>query len=423
MSQIKSIQAIKRYSSQQVLWSIAYLFTLLLPLGLIFSRGFAEVCVAMVGLSWLLHSAANKNWLWLYDPIAKIGGVAWGWLLFSSFFADNALDSFAVAVPWIRYILLFMALKEWVLTSKKSLMFIAKFLLFVVCLVIVDVIWQYIFGISLTGNLRDSSGRLTGPINNVKVGIFTAKMLLPAIGIYFFFAIQEKSIFRIIFSAFVLMSGISMIMITGERTAFASTIIGISCSAILLSVSMPKIRKYVALIALLIAVGAQFLFVTQDWVRDRASGAYLIVSNYPQTNYGKLAIAGYLIGKEHFLVGAGLKGFRELCPSLIKEGKADYCNLHPHNPYMEWFASAGAIGLVLFMSMVGGIAYICVKQFMLQKGTMKLLPALSLATIIANFFPFMPTQSIFSNWPAILLWYSVSLAVASLNVLPKTNRN
>lgn len=421
MSQIKLPQIIKKYPFQQNLWSVAYLFTLLLPLGLIFSRGFAEVCVVIVGLSWLVYSATSRNWQWLSAPISKIGWLTWGWLLFTSIFADNSLDSFAVAVPWVRYILFFIALKEWVLTRKKSLIFLGNTVLIMLFLVIIDTIWQYIFGISLTGNLRDSSGRLTGPINNVKVGIFTAKMLFPAVGIYLFFAIQEKKIYNIIFSVFILISGISMIMLTGERTAFVSTIIGISFAAFLLSVSEQNIRKYVVLTAFIVAFITQFLFVTQDWVQIRANEFYLLISHYPQTNYGKLAMAGYLIGKEHFLVGVGLKGFRELCPSLTQGGESNYCNRHPHNPYMEWFAEAGIIGLLLFMSMVGYMLYLCVKQFMVQKNTMRLLPAFSLATIIANFFPFMPTQSIFSNWPAILLWYSVGITIASLNVLPKAN--
>ena len=59
------------------------------------------------------------------------------------------------------------------------------------------------------------------------------------------------------------------------------------------------------------------------------------------------------------------------------------------------------------------------KNFIKHQAIERLLPAFALAGLVTNFFPFMPTQSIFSNWPAILLWYEISVAMASMNVLEK----
>ncbi len=228
---------------------------------------------------------------------------------------------------------------------------------------------------------------------------------------------KEFVTFNLVFSILVLIAAICMILVTGERTAFVSTIIGMGFSALLIAISEPRLRKPVTITAFAVIILALLLFVTQDWVKVRAYDFYTIILTYPQTNYGKLAIAGFNIGAEHPLTGAGLKGFRELCPKLTLGGEIDYCNLHPHNPYMEWFAETGAIGLLFFVIIVGYMIYICLKNFMSQNGVYRILPAFALACIITNFFPFMPTQSMFSNWSGILLWYSVSTAIASLNVL------
>lgn len=56
------------------------------------------------------------------------------------------------------------------------------------------------------------------------------------------------------------------------------------------------------------------------------------------------------------------------------------------------------------------------RYFRESKGIYRLLPACAVAVMLVNFFPIMVTQSAFSNWPAILLWYSVAVAFAGMNI-------
>lgn len=406
---------------QGKLWLAAYIFAILLPLGLMFSRGFAEVCVVAIDVLWLARSATSRQWGWLREPIIRIGLLAWVWLLFVSVFAVNLKGSFAVAIPWIRYIILYSALTRWVFVDRKPIFLASKIMAIMLGFVIIDTIWQYISGVSLTGNVRDSYGRLSGPINNIKVGIFIAKMLFPIIGIGIFFALQKKEKWSFMWPILLLFAAISTIMLTGERTAFASTVIGLLLSALLLAFFEPGLGKKITVMSVILLAIAAFLLVTQSWVQSRAYDFYQTIVNYNQTPYSKLAVAGYLVGVDNYLVGAGLKGFRELCPLLAYNGASDYCNLHPHNPYVEWFAETGIIGGFLFILIVCIFLHKCLKHLIARTGNRRLTVAFALACIIMNFFPFMPTQSIFSNWPAILLWYSVSISIASLNLLTETN--
>jgi hypothetical protein len=419
-----SIVQIKNWlKNQDKLWLVGYIATIVLPFGLIFNRGVTEVCVALIGTMFLANSIQNKRWEWLRDPVVKIGLIAWSWLLFISIFAQNMPESFGVAVPWIRYLLLYSALKNWVLTRSDTFSFLIKTLAFMMVFVVIDTLWQYIFGISLTGHLRDASGRLTGPLDNVKVGIFMAKMLFPIVGISLFFSSIKESKIVIISVIFLLIISIATILLTGERTAFASTMIALFAAAFLLAITERRLIKTIFMVIFIIIIESIFLLKTQSHVQGRSHQFFEVISNYLASEYGQLQKAGVLIGWEHLQTGAGLKGFRELCHKLFMDGVVTTENLHPHNLYIEWFAETGIMGLMLFISLFFCLFYKVTKDFFAHKGVNRLLPIFAIATMIVNFFPFMPTQSIFSNWPAIVLWYSVSVAMASLNLLSSQKEN
>ena len=82
----------------------------------------------------------------------------------------------------------------------------------------------------------------------------------------------------------------------------------------------------------------------------------------------------------------------------------------------------GVIGLLLYVAMVGALIASAVRSFRASHGAAQLLPAFALGTVMVHFFPLMVTQSMFSNWPAIVLWYSLSVAFAALNLCPKNVR-
>lgn len=406
----------------QRMWFLAYVATLFLPWALIFDRGAADGCCSLIGVLFLWKSYKSKDWEWLKDPFISVGFLAWAWLvLVVSPLAVAPAGSFGVAVPWIRYIIMFAALKLWVLEKEESTIFLAKMLAVMLSCVLIDTLWQYIYGVSLTGNLRDYSKRLTGPMDNVKVGIFIAKLLLPAVVICTFSSLCQKRYSCLIY-AVLLLAGEVIILLSGERTAFVSSMLGVFGGMLLLALTEKYVRIAAPIVATLMAAVLFFLIKTQDWVMQRAVAFKDTIFGFTDSVYGKIFGSAYVIGKENWLHGTGLKGYRIVSHAMEdKENPycagGEFCNLHPHNIYLEWFSEAGFIGVLLFSSMVIILFITALRCFRQTSGIRRLLPASAFAVALINFFPLMVTQSIFSNWPAILLWYSVAVAFAGMNLV------
>lgn len=408
-------------------WLFAYFATLLLPWALIFNRGLADGCCVVIGILFLWQSYKTSKWEWLKEPFILVSLTAWVWLmLVVSPLAVAPAGSFAVALPWIRYIIMFAALRNWVLEKEEPLLLLAKMLAAMFALVMIDTLWQYASGISLTGNKRDPSGRLTGPMDAVKVGIFIAKLLFPAAAICAFSALRQKQ-YKWIGYVLLLLIGEVVILLSGERTAFVSSLLGIFGALFILALTEKYARIAAPFIAIPLAGILFFLIKTQDWVWGRALAFKDTILTFSDTVYGQLFDVAYKIGGDNWFSGVGLKGYRIV--SRAMENRAHpyceggvLCNMHPHNSYLEWFSEAGIPGFILFSVMVIILLMTALRCFKESRGIYRLLPASAFAAVLVNFFPLMVTQSIFSNWPAILLWYSVAVAFAGMN-LCKNSRN
>jgi len=398
---------------------VSYIACLLIPWMLVASRSVADTLCIVISLCFIIHSVRKSNWAWTRDPVVRVALLAWLWMIIVvSPFATDVGESYKVALPWVRWILMYAALSSWVLTTRKDITIAAFNITLLAILLVADTLWQYRFGVSLTGHPAAENYRLTGPFSNAKIGIFLTKMCFPTFGILFYLSLGSARLRNSLAVLFYLGICIATIMLSGERTAFFSAIIGLFVVAIIIAITDRKLRLISLGLSALVLVLSLALLMTQPALQDRLIFLSQQMGNFGQSAYGKLFWAGYQLGMEHWLTGTGFKGFRLLCPEMMNTGVANDCNLHPHNPYIEWFAEAGLIGLLLFISLVGSMVYRAYHSIKTTNGNARVLAIFTLAVLVVHFFPFLGTQSFFSNWPALLLWYSVSIALASLNMVP-----
>ncbi len=398
------------------LWQIAYFSALVIPYMLVGHRTAADVLCGLIGFLFLLKSATKREWGWLREPMMVVLFAAWAWLcLVVTPLAYNIESSATIAFPWIRFILFFAAMRHWVLVEEKPIKFLGACLSVLIIAIAVDTVWQYVHGLSLSNNYAADSGRLTGPFGNVKVGIYLARMLLPMLGICLFFSLYEMRARLVLFTYGALYFFVlGTIAVTGERVPFAISVLGMLTVLGILLVMEKSMRK-ICLGLIAVTLGAVYVMVvTQEWVRGRIGHAIDILMDFWHSAYGQLFWMGYEMGREHLLTGIGMKNFRDLCINFMSTTHVTHCNLHPHNPYLEWFAEAGLVGFILFVLFVVLVCRTCIMAIAANAGRYRSVAAFALGSVIVLLFPFVPTQSFFANWPAILFWYALSVALSSL---------
>jgi O-antigen ligase len=401
-------------------WWLAYGLLLLLPWVLIWSRSASDAIFCIISLLFLWRSVSTRDWQWTRLPAIRFAAAIWLWMLLvsSPFAVVSSAVSFAVAVPWIRYVLLYAAVRYWLLKKLPAQKLLARMGLIFFFFIILDTLTQYKTGVSLSGNFIDVSGRLTGPMDNVKVGIFLAKLLFPWMGMALFLKPRANPRFYYAVVLTLLFFSWLTILLSGERTALLVASLAIVCSLIFVARIEKKMRLLCVWMLAMLLLGGVLMIETQSWVQFRSHMLVEQLGNFKNSSYGQLFSAGYELGKHYWLQGTGLKGFRELCAGLHAPGVNSYCDLHPHNPYIEFFAETGLIGLALFIGLVSSLFYEAAAKMFTMPGFTRVLPTAALATWVVNFFPFMPTQSFYSNWPGMLAWLSLAVGFSALNLYP-----
>lgn len=404
--------------AHQRLWQIAFFAALMIPPMLIFHRTAADVLCGLIGVLFLMNSASNKTWGWLRDPMMIVLFAAWGWMvLVVTPFASNIPTSASIALPWIRFPLFFAAMCHWVFTEEKLFKAMGLWLALILIFIVVDTMWQYVYGVSLTNHYPPNSGRLTGPFNNVKVGIYLSRIILPTVGLCIFFSMNEArknlavAIYALLF-CFVLMT----IAVSGERAPFGTAVIGIVTVLTVIAMKEHKLRLTCLILIAATITMVYGLITTQAWIYSRLVYTLDLAVNFRYTSYGQLFWMAWDMGTEHLFTGVGMKNFRDVALEYVHQGLARHHNLHPHHPYLEWFAETGVVGLLLFVTFVIQLFASALRSVRHAQGKRGLLAVFILGTLIILFFPLVPTQSFFANWPAILFWFSLSLAMAALNI-------
>lgn len=401
---------------------LAFVACLLLPWLLVFSRTGAELCLAVCGLGFLTHAFTTRDTAALRDPFLQIGLIAWGWMvLVASPLAVSPMSSLGMGAAWVRWLLLYASLRFWLLRDSRAITAAAANIAILMAIVWIDTAWQYVTGVSISGHVPNESYRLTGPLDNVKVGVFMAKLSLPSAFILLVAARRKGG--RGLWPMVYLAACFVMVALSGERTATFSFLLALGVM-VLPVLWLDKARRTHYLLGIVITLAAAFAIVaTQPTIQHRLSNLTYILSTFGQSVYGQLVWTAWQIGLDNPFTGAGLKGFRELCVPFLDSGQVSHCNLHPHNPYAEWLSELGFTGLFLLCGLAAALLRHGVLAVRAGRGVL-LAPGLCFCGLtFMHFFPLMATQSQFSNWPAMLLWYSVAIGASALNMVYLSSEN
>ncbi len=403
----------------------AALFALLIPVFLIFGRAIADGAVVVMGAAFLLRSAYYRDWSWLRTRWVQISFVMWAYLFVSAFFAIVPDHSgYLRALTWGRWILLTIALVFWLTPQKAWQDWSGWFLIVLVSLIAIDTLVQYVFGTSLSGNLKpDYPGRLSGPFNRLVVGIYLARLFWPAFAHLLSWSQQHVNLFKrmLVPLAFIGLSAL-VILLSGERMAFLLT----TLSLLVFFLFAKTLRKPLLLCGLPLVIAIVAVVATQPALRERAQDAQHKFTHFGESGYGVIFNNAITAWQQSPITGVGPKNFFYLCetrgPELgyqdAKPETPEYnCARHPHNPYLEWLADTGLIGLGLFVLLAFSWSRDAVRTVWQQRFAAPhiYLPTLALAVgLIPFLWPLQGNMSIFTNWNAVLFWWTIGVIVGEL---------
>ncbi len=390
----------------------------ILPAMLLFWRGGAEVVVGLIGVSYLVVLASRRTWrVALYPPILALLAT---WLALNLLVSPLAVDpgnSFSRSLLWIRFIVLFAAVSTWLVQSPRDVKLIIIAWASTIGFTVIDSLIQLLRGISLTG--RPISGtRLTGPLDRPNIGMFVARIGFPLVIGTAFLLIHSRTVstLKVAGIAGALLAGFGFILLTGERAASLLTLIAILTSLGLAILFAPsRYRLYgvllgVVTIGIIVIVG-----LSSSRILARIDSLLDILNNFWTSPYGELFAAGLQVWREYPLTGAGMKNYQSACQTLLGDTLTDGCHPHPHNLYIEWLAETGIVGSLGFVAFLTTLASVCI-GLLKQQTENRVVGSLTSGCFMLLLFPVTASQSFFSNWPAMLLWASLSMAVAILRL-------
>ncbi len=405
----KEILAADKTEGRLVLAALYLL--LLLPISMIFARTAAEIISGLIGVLFLFHSYRLQNWKWLREPPVVIALLLWLYsVLLVSPFALDPRASFSRA-DWIRFIPMFAAIVYWLSSYHQELRKIAKVMVWALILAGIDGIYQYCTGFSLAGTPYEQE-RLTGPFKKVVIGIYTAKLSFPFLGILFYYVWRENKKWMKMVLLAALLFCFTVILLSNERTATLTFSIAMLFTAVGFFFVFRKTRALIFALLLLTAGGVIFAYQSQPALQKRLHVTHEMVQDFSNSEYAQLWKASILLWQDHPITGVGMLNFRSACPALLEQGRVLFCNAHSHNLYLEVLSEFGTIGFMLMLMLVVSLITVIIEQHSSHPRERWVLTFFAAAGLFINFFPLAPTQSFFSSWPALLAWQSIAWSLA-----------
>lgn len=388
---------------------ILFIFPFLLILG----SFYVNLLLILVSLLFIYEIFKKKiffkiNLAWIYFYIIFIF-----YNLIRGFFASDFFAAINNSISQFRF--LFFALFIYLfIKNKENIKLMIIFWFIIVLFVCFDSIYQYffltdIFGNKIISGYPEGSIRLTGPLRRMVVGSFITLISIPIIFYYFkkikYFNPLKKIIF-FLFYFFIFYT----VLLSGERFAFF-IFFG---STILIFTFHLNFKKIVICTLFL------FLFITSAYLKNdsfriRLNDSYKILSNFYDSSYGRLYESSYLLFKENYIFGVGLKNYRIDCDKQIDprpKSQYQFCSSHPHNFYLEILTETGLIGFVIFILSFLFLFIFINKE--IKKNSLSFQKFSSIAygnaiVLLIYFWPFKTSGSFFTTWNGSIFWFNLGI--------------
>lgn len=413
---------------QRIFMYLAYA----VPFGLIIGRAPAEIIMSLVSMAFLIHSTMQRDFSWLRQKWVRLAIITWLYLILAGLLSVYDVSAgLKRGLEWGRFPLFAIAFGNWLLPLDQDFKLLKRMLIILLPLVAIDALFQFVTGTSLSGYPRASyMGRLTGPFGkeNMVVGNYLGRLAWPAIGLVFAMVLPlinkdtvnreswKNKLWLLAPLGLASLLGIT-ILVTGERMAALLFLL----AAGVFWLGAKGFRKIILATGSVFTAIAVLIVLMNPGLQNRLITFSLpVVEDFSQSSYGAIVHNAFIAWKSSPLTGVGPKNFFTACEmngltgGFVDEavkGNKFSCARHPHNPYLEWLAETGLIGLGLFISLI--ILWAAKIYRNLKHSPLPLYyTGLGFGVgLIPFLWPLMASTSFFINWSAILFWWVLGLTM------------
>ena len=432
---------------------LIYFFSLF-PIAFLLGNAAININIIIIDLSFLIICLYQKKWSWLKDKYFIFIFVIWIYLLVNAItvnIADETLnkikdfsrtDSLIRSLGFVKYIFLIFAVEHLFLNNKKSINQIFYFWSIIIVVVLIDVVFEKIFGFNTLGYKSPNPDRI--------VSFFKDEMIVGGFLLGFSFVTasfllknSDKSTIKKLFSNLFLILSLICIYITTERSNFIKSIILFSCFLFFVSNHYLLFKKKYILFLLIVAILISSLIFKNTYYNYhttflRFEKSFKNLSTNPDLYKSSGDISGkskpfferfnalvyashyhsaWEIFKDYPIFGIGNKNFRLIC----KDNKYENINLfnkrcftHPHQIHYELLAENGIVGYLLIIFF---IIYALINSTKVYFRTYDITLLITSLFVLTHMLPFLPSGSFFATGN-VTFWINFAILKVFLN---KTN--
>lgn len=390
--------------------NLKFFFFFILSLSTVFSVAILNCAEIFLIIFFLIISLKNKEFLITIlnkDYLSIL--IFFLFLIFQSIFI-NDLNNLTISsiIGFFKNILFFISFIYFF--KKKDLYLLAKFYLFIILIISIDVIFQYFLGFNFIGykmsNFTADTNRVSSFFGKELVaGAFLSKLIFIPILVYLDY---RKKNYLNNFALIIFFLSLLAIILTGDRMA---TINSLVLSIIVLFFLIKKRYILIFVSSLIILLISQTNLVerhfknTYEQYNSINSDLYGF-NNKIESVYLNHYFTAIGLLENNLFFGNGIRSFRFKCEDFVnkeliffgtKFNLGNGCSTHPHNYYLEILSETGVIGLMLLLyfllyTLFYKVDLKCKKNLIL------------LLSILILLSPIQTTGSFFTSWNSFFIW-------------------
>ena len=386
-----------------------------LPISLLIGSGVINLTIIIFDLLFLIDIFKKKKIHFLNNNIFYALLLFWISLIINSAFSSNFENSIPRVIGFFRFIILVNGISFYLnINDNQYSKIVFKIWSFLFLIVLFDLLFEFIFGFNVLGNVSYIPGRLSSFLGDeLKIGNYFFGFILITI-VFFHNTFKKISITYFLIFLFLIVA-----FLIGERSNFIKIFIMLLLFSFLLH------KKH--FIRLLIFYFVSFsILITTAMLNDNYKSRFWEMLGEPlkkdlnlfttlkNSPYGAHYDAAIKIFQKNKIFGVGIKNFRNESHNKDYENKEFVfyefrSSTHPHQIHFEFLSETGLFGYLTFLLFY---IYSLIVFYKNQKNYINLYQLSGALFLITVIIPFLPSGSFFTTYSATIFWINYAIMIS-----------